>query len=262
MPERSLWPPVPRRRVPLHRLPRQPELSKVKVLHVITRFVAGSGGNTFASAAGMDPDRYEMWVAAMPGGPLWEQARAAGVGTVEIRHMRERISPWHDLMACRELTALIRREQFTVVHTHCSKAGLSPGSPRGWRAPPSSCTPSTSWRRTTACPGEAPDVSRPRTVRARVRPPLRRGGAPPGPQAVEQRVAPPGRVVSSRRPSTSDHPRAGRVRRGPGRTSGSPSGRRSSGRSAGSFPRRRRSTSSGCAPGQPSAPGRRLRHGR
>ena len=60
----------------------------------------------------------------MPGGPLWEQAGAAGVRTVEMRHMRERISPWHDLLACRELVALIRREDFTVVHTHCSKAGL------------------------------------------------------------------------------------------------------------------------------------------
>ena len=124
MPERSLWPPVPRRRVPLHRLPRQPELSKVKVLHVITRFVAGSGGNTLASAAGMDPDRYEVWVAAVPGGPLWAEARAAGVRTVEIPHMKENIAPWHDLRACLQLVRLIRREHFAVVHTHCSKAGL------------------------------------------------------------------------------------------------------------------------------------------
>ena len=120
----SPWPPVPVGRVPGRRLPPQPELPKVKVLHVITRFIAGSGGNTLMSAAGMDQDRYDTWVAAMPGGPLWAQARVAGVHTVEIRHMRERISPWHDLRACQELVALIRRERFTVVHTHCSKAGL------------------------------------------------------------------------------------------------------------------------------------------
>jgi len=119
-----MWPPVPAGRVPARRLPPQPALPKIKVLHVITRFIAGSGGNTLMSAAGMDPDRYESWVAAMPGGPLWAQARAAGVHTVEIRHLRERISPWHDLRACLEVVALIRRERFTVVHTHCSKAGL------------------------------------------------------------------------------------------------------------------------------------------
>jgi glycosyltransferase involved in cell wall biosynthesis len=97
---------------------------KVKVLHVITRFIAGSGGNTLMSAAGMDPERYEVWVAAMPGGPLWDEARAAGVHTVEVTQLRETISPWHDVRACLQLVSLIRRERFTVVHTHCSKAGL------------------------------------------------------------------------------------------------------------------------------------------
>jgi len=91
---------------------------------VITRFIAGSGGNTLVSAAGMDSNRYEVWVAAMPGGPLWAEAERAGVHTIDLTHMRERISPWHDLLACLELVRLIRRERFTVVHTHCSKAGL------------------------------------------------------------------------------------------------------------------------------------------
>jgi glycosyltransferase involved in cell wall biosynthesis len=105
-------------------MPPQPEPPKVKVLHVITRFIAGSGGNTLVSAADLDPDRYESWVAAMPGGPLWEQASAAGVRTVHLEHMRERISPLHDALAVLELVRLIRRERFTVVHTHCSKAGF------------------------------------------------------------------------------------------------------------------------------------------
>ncbi|HSV40499.1 MAG TPA: glycosyltransferase family 4 protein [Nocardioidaceae bacterium] len=96
----------------------------MKVLHVITRFIAGSGGNTLVSAAGMDRAHYETWVAAMPGGPLWEQAERAGVRTAMVHHMRERIAPLHDLLACLELIRLIRRERFTVVHTHCSKAGL------------------------------------------------------------------------------------------------------------------------------------------
>jgi glycosyltransferase involved in cell wall biosynthesis len=118
------WPAVTRRVVAQARLPKQPELPRTKVLHVITRFIGGSGGNTLLSAVGMDPDRYETWVASMPGGPLWQQAEAGGVHTVRLRHMRERISPWQDLLACIELTMLMRRERFAVVHTHCSKAGL------------------------------------------------------------------------------------------------------------------------------------------
>ena len=119
-----MWPPVPRWVVPRSRLPAQPELPRTKVLHVITRFIGGSGGNTLLSAVGMDPDRYDVWVASMPGGPLWEQAESGGVRTVHVNHMRERIAPWHDLMACLELARLMRRERFAVVHTHCSKAGL------------------------------------------------------------------------------------------------------------------------------------------
>ncbi len=121
---RSVWPGIPARVVPRRLLPAQPELPKVKVLHVITRFIAGSGGNTLLSAVGMDPERYEVWVAAMPGGPLWEQAAAGGVHCVDVPHMRETIAPLDDLRACWELVRLIRRERFTVVHTHCSKAGL------------------------------------------------------------------------------------------------------------------------------------------
>lgn len=121
---RSIWPALPARVVPWHRMPPQPQPPKVKVLHVITRFIAGSGGNTLVSAADLDPDKYESWVAAMPGGPLWEQATTAGVRTVHLGHMRERISPVHDALACLELIRLIRREKFSVVHTHCSKAGF------------------------------------------------------------------------------------------------------------------------------------------
>ena len=121
---RAVWPAAPRVVVPRQDLPAQPELAKIKVLHVITRFIGGSGGNTLMSAAGMDPDRYDTWVAAMPGGPLWDEAGSRGVHTVHVRHMRERISPAQDLLACWELVRLIRRERFTVVHTHCSKAGL------------------------------------------------------------------------------------------------------------------------------------------
>lgn len=121
---KGVWPRVPGLVVPRRRLPAQPVVPKTKVLHVITRFIAGSGGNTLISAAEMDSERYETWVAAMPGGPLWEQASARGVRIVHVQHMRERISPLHDLLACVELVRLIRRERFTVVHTHCSKAGF------------------------------------------------------------------------------------------------------------------------------------------
>ena len=249
MPERALWPPLPRRRVPLHRLPRQPELSKVKVLHVITRFIAGSGGNTLASATGMDPDRYEVWVAAMPGGPLWAEARAAGVRTVEVPHMRETISPWDDLRACLQLVALMRRERFAVVHTHCSKAGLIgrvaarlAGTPGGDPHVPHPGGP----RR--PVPDAATGLPVPRETRAVLRPPVRRGGATPGARGgrAAHRTAGPGRRGPvGGRPGVD--PRAGRPRDQGGPRDRRPCGGRGDGRPD-RGPEGARSTSSGCAP--------------
>ncbi|MET7686634.1 UDP binding domain-containing protein [Streptomyces sp. NPDC005483] len=69
-------------------LPPPPTLTRIKVLHVITRLQAGAGGNTLLSALGMDPARYEVWIAGVPGGGLWDRARAAGVHTVEIPGFR------------------------------------------------------------------------------------------------------------------------------------------------------------------------------
>lgn len=123
-PPSSAWPAPPPPVVASEQLPPQPDPQRVKVLHVITRFIAGSGGNTLLSAAGMDPDRYETWVAGAPGGPLWEQAERAGVHVVRLDHMSERIAPREDLRCLIELVRLMRRERFTVVHTHCSKAGF------------------------------------------------------------------------------------------------------------------------------------------
>jgi glycosyltransferase involved in cell wall biosynthesis len=104
-------------------LPPAPVLPRIKVLHVITRFRAGAGGNTLLAAEGMDPDRYEVWVAGVPGGDLWEPARAAGVRTVEIPGFRHTLNP-ADLLVLWRLVRLIRRERFTVVHTHSAKGGF------------------------------------------------------------------------------------------------------------------------------------------
>ncbi len=104
--------------------PAAPPVGRLKVLHVITRLEAGAGGNTLLSAAGMDASRYETWVAGGEGGPLWEQARQAGVRTVVIPGLVREIRPLDDLRVLRVLVALIRRERFAVVHVHSAKTGV------------------------------------------------------------------------------------------------------------------------------------------
>jgi glycosyltransferase involved in cell wall biosynthesis len=105
-------------------LPPQPTPARVKVLHVITKFWAGAGGNTLLTVLGTDLTRYESWVAGCQGGPLWERAEQAGITTVKLRRFRETISPLNDLYVLAQLIRLIRRERPTIVHTHSAKAGF------------------------------------------------------------------------------------------------------------------------------------------
>ncbi|MFF3419031.1 glycosyltransferase family 4 protein [Streptomyces sp. NPDC002698] len=107
---------------PLEALPPAPVLPRIKVLHVITRFWAGTGDGTLLAAEGMDPDRYEVWVAGVPSADLWEPARVAGVRTLETPGFRHTLGP-ADMLVLGRLVRLIRRERFTVVHTHSAKGG-------------------------------------------------------------------------------------------------------------------------------------------
>ncbi|GAA4059064.1 glycosyltransferase family 4 protein [Streptomyces shaanxiensis] len=119
----NAWTATPAPVVPPRTLPPQPLLPPVKVLHVITRFYAGAGGNTLLTALGMDPDRYEVWVAGVPGDDLWERAAAEGVHTVQIPGFRDFLTPG-DVLVLWRLVRLIRRERFTIVHTHSAKGGF------------------------------------------------------------------------------------------------------------------------------------------
>jgi glycosyltransferase involved in cell wall biosynthesis len=96
----------------------------VKVLHLVTRFIDGAGGNTLLSVLGADHMRYDVWVAGAPGGPLWERVEGAGIRTVKLARLREVVAPLNDLAVLFGLVRLLRRERFTVVHTHSSKAGF------------------------------------------------------------------------------------------------------------------------------------------
>jgi glycosyltransferase involved in cell wall biosynthesis len=120
----ATWPSPPPPVVPLDQLPPQVGPPRVKVLHVITRLAGGSGGNVLLSAAGMDARRYELWIAGSAGGPLWDEADRRGIRTVQLPRLREVISPVGDLVVLWQLTRLIRRERFSIVHTHSAKGGF------------------------------------------------------------------------------------------------------------------------------------------
>lgn len=119
-----MWPQATPPVVRIEEIPPQPASDRVKVLHVITRFAGGAGGGTLLAAAGMDPEVYETWIVGGEGSQLWERAEEAGVRSVRLARMRERIAPLDDAIVLWQLFRLIRRERFSVVHTHCAKGGF------------------------------------------------------------------------------------------------------------------------------------------
>ncbi len=94
------------------------------MLHVITRFTDGAGGNTLITMLGADPDRYEMWVAGSDVGPLWARADAAGIRTVKLENFPPTLDIRADARVLVRLVRLMRRERFAIVHTHSSVAGF------------------------------------------------------------------------------------------------------------------------------------------
>jgi glycosyltransferase involved in cell wall biosynthesis len=97
-----------------------------KIVHVITESVpyGGAQRNTFLTVKGLAGDGYDVELICGPGGPLVDEARAAGV---PVHVMDDLVRPVHPLKDCRALWQLyrtFRSRRYGIVHTHSVKAGL------------------------------------------------------------------------------------------------------------------------------------------
>jgi glycosyltransferase involved in cell wall biosynthesis len=104
-------------------------MSKLPVLHVITRLIVGGAQeNTMLTAALLDSQRYAVDVISGPQtgpeGSLIEEVQARGVPLDIYPNLRREIAPWRDLLALVQLTRRMHRKHYTIVHTHSSKAGV------------------------------------------------------------------------------------------------------------------------------------------
>lgn len=101
------------------------EAPRVKVLHLITYFPIfhGAQENTCLTVNYHDKARYEVWLGTQPGGSLLPSVQPE-VHVALIPHLQREAHPLNDLLAFWEIYRLCRRERFTIVHTHISKAGV------------------------------------------------------------------------------------------------------------------------------------------
>ena len=104
-------------------------MSRIRVLHIITRLIVGGAQeNTMLTAALLDRERYAVDIVSGPQtgteGSLQEEVLSRSIPlAIEPTLVRE-INPIKDLLALFALYRHIRRGAYTIVHTHSSKAGI------------------------------------------------------------------------------------------------------------------------------------------
>ncbi len=99
---------------------RQP----VRVATVITRLEGGAGILALRGARALDRGEFAATIVTGSGDRLLDEAAAAGLEVRIEPVLRRPIDPRGDLRAFRALSALFAQQNFDVVHTHTSKAGV------------------------------------------------------------------------------------------------------------------------------------------
>lgn len=104
-------------------------MSKVKILHIITRLdKGGSSENTLLTCIGLDKRKFD--VCLLVGQTvdayqdLMKEASNTGVRFIFIPELVRNIKPSKDFKGFLKIYSIIRKERFDIVHTHSSKAGF------------------------------------------------------------------------------------------------------------------------------------------
>jgi len=104
-------------------------MSKIRVLHLITRLIVGGAQeNTMLTASFLDKSRYgiEVWSGPQTGseGSLKEEYEKRGIKLEFIPELVREVNPIKDSLALFKIIHKLRKQPFDIVHTHSSKAGI------------------------------------------------------------------------------------------------------------------------------------------
>lgn len=100
---------------------------EVRVLHIITKLaVGGAQLNTLISTRDIGRMGYRSDILTGPERPtegdLFQLGEEWGLNIITIPHLKRNISPFSDLLALLEIRKVIREGNYSIVHTHGSKA--------------------------------------------------------------------------------------------------------------------------------------------
>ncbi|NEP12880.1 MAG: glycosyltransferase family 4 protein [Symploca sp. SIO2C1] len=100
-------------------------LHRPKILHLITHLpVGGAQDNTLITVEKHDRTQFTVHLAANPEGNWYNRAQQATDTFHPLPHLVNPVHPSQDLKALSDIIRLLKQEQFDVVHTHSSKAGI------------------------------------------------------------------------------------------------------------------------------------------
>lgn len=100
-------------------------MQRIKVLHIITRLCAGGAREVVLKIIdNLDKERFDVTLICGPEDALIEDNKISNVRIMIIPQLARSINPIKDIIALLKLYYFMRRENFDIVHTHTSKAGI------------------------------------------------------------------------------------------------------------------------------------------
>ncbi|MCM8800408.1 MAG: glycosyltransferase family 4 protein [Candidatus Omnitrophica bacterium] len=104
-------------------------MSKIKILHIITRFdKGGSAKSVYNLVLGLDKERFDLTLISGPDNILYQDNiqlfMQSGIRYICIPELVRNINIIKDIKAFFKLYSFIKKERFDIVHTHTSKAGI------------------------------------------------------------------------------------------------------------------------------------------
>ena len=99
---------------------------KIKLLHVITHLpIGGAQDNTLYTVELLNKDKYDISLSCNLNGELVSRAKKVKhLKLYDVPNLRREVSIINDIRAFLHLYKLIKKENFTIIHTHSSKAGF------------------------------------------------------------------------------------------------------------------------------------------
>ncbi len=102
-------------------------MSKIKILHIITYLpIGGAQDNTLITVENLDRNKYDVSLLCAPRGEWVDRVLSIkNLRVIFIDELIRRIHLFYDLIAFIKIFRFIKKEKFTIVHTHSSKPGFS-----------------------------------------------------------------------------------------------------------------------------------------